>query len=119
MIATTGVRLSCGLSLTRRRPSSAGLGIGEMEGKGPVVDVHKLAGLDVPCIVDPACADVADVALLEEDPLSIGDQRVRFLAIELDRHLSLHDDRHLLAWAVVRRLCGPRLPALAHDLDAI
>lgn len=70
-------------------------------------------------LVDSACADVSDSALFEEDPLSIADQAARFLAIELDRHLSFDDDRHVVAWVKVRRLLSARLPALEHDLDPV
>jgi hypothetical protein len=89
----------------RKRPGSerspdcsADLGIREMECKGPIVHVHELARFDVFGVVDSACADVSDIALVEEDPLSIGEQGARFLAIELDRHLSFNDDRHVVAW---------------------
>jgi len=81
----------------RERRSSADLGIGEMERKDPIVEAHELASFDVLGVVHPACTDMSDVALVDEDPLSIGAQRARFPAIELDRHPSFHDDRHVIA----------------------
>jgi hypothetical protein len=61
------------------------------------VDVHELAGVDVLGVVDSARSDVAHITLIEEYPISIGDERVRFTAIELSRHSSLHDHRHVVA----------------------
>src|SRR5664280_2427716 len=108
-----------GVGVPRSPACSADLGIREMECKGPIVDVHELASFEVFGLVDSACADVSDIALVEEDPLSIEDQGARFLAIELERHLSFYDDCHIIAWVKVRRLFGARLPALEHHLDPV
>ena len=86
-------------SCYERSPArSADLGIREMKCKSSIVDIHEPASVDVAGVVDSACADVSDIALAKEDPLSIGDERARFPAIELHRHLPFYDDRHVIAW---------------------
>ena len=69
----------------------------QLKSKGLIVNVHKFTSLEVFGVVDSASADISDFALVKENPLSIRNQSARFLAVKLDRHLPLYNDRHIVA----------------------
>ncbi len=89
------------------------------EAERALVHVDELAGLDVAGVVDATRGHIAGVALREHDRLAVGEQAIRAFAEELNDHLALHDDGHVVARVRVGRFGGARLPALEHHLHAI
>jgi hypothetical protein len=69
--------------------------------------------------MDASGLHVAGFALAEHDGLAIGHQTALALFEELNCHLTLDHDGHVVARMRVRRLGAARLPLLEHDLDAV